>query len=188
MHTENLQTACIVRSIYGDLTVKTTRTHQSGVENVRAVGGRDNDDSCVPLETIHLSEQLIERLFSLIVTTTHTGSTLTTDRIDLVDEHDAGSIFLGLLEKIADAARTNSDEHLHKFGTGDREERNIGLAGYSFGQQSLAGAWRANQQNTFGDLGSDSREAVRVLEKINHLGELQLGAFDAGNIPEGDLG
>ena len=70
----------------------------------------------------------------------------------------------------------------------NRKEWNVGLTGHSFGEQGLTGAWRTNQQNTLGNLRSNGCEAVWILEEIDHLGELQLGAFDTGDISESDLG
>jgi hypothetical protein len=36
------------------------------------------------------------------VAAAETGATVTPDGVDLIDEHDAGSIFLALLEEVAD--------------------------------------------------------------------------------------
>ena len=46
---------------------KRPRTQQRRIENVRAVGRRDDDHAFVALETVHLDEQLVERLLALVV-------------------------------------------------------------------------------------------------------------------------
>ena len=49
---------------------------------MRAVCCSDDDDSAVSFETIHFREQLVQGLFTLVVASTDTCSTLTTDSID----------------------------------------------------------------------------------------------------------
>jgi len=51
------------------------------------------------------------------------------DRVDLVDEDDAGRVLLALLEHVAHAAGADADEHLDEVRAGDGEERHVGLAG-----------------------------------------------------------
>src|SRR5260370_40799334 len=59
-----------------------------------------------------------------------------------------GAAFRACSNKIAHARRANAHEHLDELGAGDREERHARLAGYCARQKRLAGARRANQQNT----------------------------------------
>jgi hypothetical protein len=63
------------------------------------------------------------------VTAAEAGAAMTADRVDLVDEDDAGRVLLGLLEHVAHARGADADEHLDEVRTGDREERHLGLAG-----------------------------------------------------------
>ena len=79
-------------------------------------------------ETVHLDEQLVERLLALVMTTAKTGATLATDGIDLVDEDDGRCGLLCLREQIAHARCADADEHLDKVGAGDAEEGNARLS------------------------------------------------------------
>src|SRR5450830_2001358 len=97
MHFENLLATADIRQADHDLTVEATRTQQRRVEYVRTVSGGNHDDAIVHLETVHLHQQLVESLFTLVVTTAHAGTTVTTDRIDFVDEDDARRVLLRLL-------------------------------------------------------------------------------------------
>ncbi len=117
MHFEDRKPALDVRCIDGHLAIEAARTHQSGIQNIRTVGGRDDDDAAVALETIHFGEQLIEGLLALIVAAADAGTPLTADGIDLIDEDQAGAVFLGFLEQIPDTTGTDTDEHLDEFGT-----------------------------------------------------------------------
>ena len=93
-----------------------------------------------------------------------------------------------MLEQIADAAGTDSDEHLNEFRAGDREKRNASFTGDGFGKQGLTGAGRTHQKHTLGNLGANCREAIRVFEEVNDLRQLELGPFNASDVGEGDLG
>ena len=127
-------------------------------------------------------------MLTLVVTTAEACTPLTANGIDLVDEDDAGSVFLGLLEEVANAAGTNANKHLNELRTRDREEGNTCFTSHSLGEQGLTGARRPHKQNTLGDLGADGREAIGVLEEVDHLGQLKLRPFNAGHIGEGHLG
>ena len=64
------------------------------------------------VETIHLDQQLVERLFAFVVPTTEPGPAVASNGIDLVDEDDCWRVGLGLLEEVANTGRANADEHL----------------------------------------------------------------------------
>jgi len=70
-------------------------------EHVGPVGGGDDDDAVVGLETVHLDEQLVQGLLALVVTAAEAGATMAADGVDLVDEDDARRLLLGLLEHVA---------------------------------------------------------------------------------------
>ena len=103
----------------GDLAVETTGTQQRGVEHVRAVGGGDDDDAFLGVEAVHLDEQLVERLLALVVTTAHAVAAMASDGVDFIDENQAGRVFAALLEHVADAGRTDTDEHFDEVRAGD---------------------------------------------------------------------
>ena len=53
---KNLLSASYVGHVDVDLTVESARTKKSGVENIRAVGRRHDDNALVGFETVHLYE------------------------------------------------------------------------------------------------------------------------------------
>ena len=99
-----------------DLTVKSARTEQCGVEDVGTVGRRDQDDAFVDAEAVHFDEQLVERLLTLVVAAAETCASLSADGVDLVDKDDAGRVLLRLIEQVADTRCTDADEHFYKVG------------------------------------------------------------------------
>ncbi len=138
----------------------------------------------VELEAIHFNEQLVERLLALVIAAAKTGAAMTPDGVDFVDEHDAGRIFLRLLEHVAHARSADADEHLDEIGARDGEERHIGFARNGAGQQRLAGSRRADQQNALGDAAAQPLKFLRIPQELHDLFEFFLGLVDAGYVLE----
>ena len=65
------------------------------------------------------------------------GAALATDRVDLIDEHDARRVLLRLLN-MSRMCSTDADEHLDEVGAGDRKERHLRFAGDRLREQRLA--------------------------------------------------
>ena len=161
--------AFAVGAVDDDLAVEAAGPQQRRVEDVGAVGSGDQDDVVFHLEAVHLDQELVQRLLALVVTATHSGPAMAAYGVDLVHEDDAGRVLFGLLEEVADAAGANADEHLDEVRPGDREEGHAGLAGDGAGEQRLAGAGRAVEQNALGDAGTKQLEFLRVLEEFLDL-------------------
>ena len=188
MHAQDLLAALYVRAVNRDLAVKTAGTQQRRIQNVGAVGRGDQDDRLAFLKTVHLDQQLVERLLALVVTAAQAGSALTSHGIDLVNKDDRRSLRLGLLKKVAHAAGANAHEHLDKVRTRDAKERHARLAGNGLGQQRLTGTRRAHQQNAARNLGAQLAIAVRIAQEVADLLEFLDGLVHAGNVLELDLG
>ena len=104
MDVQNRLAAADVGIVDRDLPVKAAGAEQGGVENVRAVGRRhDNDIAAARAEAVHLDEQLVERLFALVMAAAETRAALSADRVDLVDEDDAGGMAARRLKQVAHA-------------------------------------------------------------------------------------
>ena len=154
------------------------------VEDVRPVGGRDDDHVRVRVEAVHLDEDLVQGLLALVVAAAEAGAALAADRVDLVHEDDARRVALGLVEQVAHAARADADEHLDELRAGDAEERHAGLAGDGPGHQRLAGAGRPDEQHAARDPRAERVELLRVLQELDDFLELGLRLVDAGDVGE----
>ena len=159
----------------------------AGIEHVGTVGRGDEDDAFVRLEAVHLDEQLVQRLLALVVAAAEAGAAMAADRVDLVDEDDAGGVLLALLEQVADARGADADEHLDEVGAADREERDVGFARDGAREQRLAGAGRAHEQHALGNAAAELLELLRFLEELDDLLELFLRFVDAGDVLERHL-
>ena len=169
MHTKNFFTAFDIWVAHGDLTVKPARTQQCRVEHVFTVGRRDDDDALVGLKTVHLNQQLVQCLFTFVITTAHANTTCATNGVNLVDENDAGRVFLGLLEHVAHTGCTDTDKHFNEVRTGNRKERHTCFARNRTRQQCFTRTGRADKQRTFGNLTTKARKFLRVAQEFNDL-------------------
>jgi len=142
--------------------VESPRTQKRGVEHVGTVGGRNKDDPFVRLESVHLDEQLVQRLLAFVVPAAEARAAMTADRVDLVDEDNARRVLLALLEQVAHARGADAYEHLDEIRTAYREERDARFSGDRLGEKGLAGAGRADKPNALGYLSAEAREFTRV--------------------------
>mmetsp|Transcript_7810 Transcript_7810/g.11401 ORF Transcript_7810/g.11401 Transcript_7810/m.11401 type:complete len:204 (-) Transcript_7810:874-1485(-) len=115
--TEDLCTALVVRKVNSDLTVESSWTKQRIIKNVHTIGGSNGNDTWISVETVHLNKNLIDSLFTFVVSSCKTSSTLTSYGINLINEDDAGSVFLRLREDVTNARGTDTNKHLNEFGT-----------------------------------------------------------------------
>ena len=123
-----------IRSSHCYLTIKTSRTQNSRIQNIHAVGGRHNDNALVDAKAIHLHQQLVQCLFPLIVTAAHTGTPASCHCVNLINKYNTGLMLLGIFKQISDTRSAHAHKHLHKVGTRNAKERHSCLAGYCLGQ------------------------------------------------------
>src|SRR5436853_4694958 len=110
---------------------------------------------------------------------------MATDSVNFINEDDTGRILLALLEKITDAACANTDEHLDEIRTGDGEERYVGFAGDRAGEQSLAGAWRSDEQDALRNTAAKLLEFLRILQELDDFLQLFFGFVGPSNVLKG---
>ena len=184
---ENLFAAAHVGLVDEHLAIEAAGTEQRRVEHLGAVGRAHDDDPLARIEPVHLREQLVQRLFTLFVASHRALHADLSERVELVDEHDARRLEFGLGEQIAHARRAHAHEHLDELGTAQAEEGDLRFAGDRFGEQRFTGAWRADQQHALRNVAADVGVLLRVLEKLDDLHQLFLGLVDAGDIAEPHL-
>ena len=142
--------------------VKSSWSEESFIEDVSTVGRGHDDDMCLVIKSIHLREDLVECLLTLIVTTTDTRTSLLTYGIDLVDKYDTRRFFTSFSEEITHTARTDSDEHLDELRTRDREKWHFCLTCNRTSKKGLPGTRRALEEDTTRDLSSEISVFLRI--------------------------
>ena len=165
-----------------DLAIEPAGAQQRGIERLRPVRRREHHDARRRVEAVHLREHLVERLLAFVVRHQRAAAPLA-DRVDLVDEDDRGRGLAGR-EQVADPRRAHPDEHLHEARARQREERNVGLARDGPRQQRLAGSRAGRPSAHRAAPPRPPPRSARVLEEVDDLADLALGAFVAGHVGE----
>src|SRR5690606_26681957 len=147
------------------------------------VGCGEQHQAAAAVEAVELGQQLVEGLLLLVMPAAQrANATGTAEGVQLVDEDDRWCLGAGLLEQVADPCGADTDEHFDELRAGDGEEGYPGLAGHGLGQQGLAGAGWANQQDALGHAPTESAIALGVLEEVDDFLQLLLGLVDTGDI------
>ena len=166
------------------LAVEAPGPEQGRVEDVGAIGGRENYETARGVEAVHFDEELIQGLFALVVAAHGALKARLADGVELVYEHDARGFFARLLEEVAGARGADADEHLDELCAAHTEEGDARLARDRAREEGLAGARGADEEHALGYLAADLRVFPRVLEEIDHFDELFLGLVDARDVVE----
>ena len=178
--------AAFVRSVDKHLAVEAPRPQQGGVQNLRPIGRGHQNDTDIRVEAIELDQQLVQGLFSFIVTAGHADAPGLAQCIQFVDEYDARRFFFGFLEKVSHARGAQADKHFNELGSAQAEKGYAAFSRHGFRQQCFTGAGRTDQQDAAGNLSPDTGVASRLLEEGGHLFKLLPGFVHAGGILEAD--
>ena len=116
-----------------------------------------------------------------------TGAAVAADGVDLVDEDDRGRLVDRLAEQVAHPTGADPDEHLDEVRARQAEERDARFAGHGPGEQRLARARWADEQDALGDAGAQAGEALRVPQVLDHLTQLGDGLIGPGDVRERDV-
>jgi hypothetical protein len=71
------------------MSIKATRAEEGWVKNIGAIGGSHDDNVGIGIEAVHLCQNLIERLLSLIVSTAQASTTVSTYSINFINKYKA---------------------------------------------------------------------------------------------------
>ena len=187
MDFKNLLATANIRQADIDLAVKTAWPQQRLIQHIRTVGGGDNNNALIAFKAVHFHQQLIESLLALVIAAAPATATVTTDRINLVDEYNAGCLLFCLLKHIANTGCTHTDKHFYKVGTGNREKGYFCLAGNGFGQKRLTCPRWTHHQHAFGDTPTKALEFTWITEEFHQFTDIFLGFVDTGYIGKGGV-
>ena len=172
---------------YRDLAVETTRTEQSGIENIGTVGRGDDDDTFLGVEAIHFDEHLVECLLALVIAAAHALTTVTPHSIDLINENQTWCIFLALLKHVAHTAGADTDEHFDEIRSRDREKRHVSFTSNGTSQEGFSGSRSTDHQNAFRNATTEFLELTRITKEFDDFLKLFFCLLDACDVFERDL-
>ena len=99
VHTKDLPSAIHGGLVDVDMPVETTRSHESLVQDIWSVSTCQYNDLLSSVETIHLSQDLVQSSLALVIATTKVLLlTSTADGVDLINEDDARGALAGIGE------------------------------------------------------------------------------------------
>src|SRR6266852_4908968 len=133
MNLENSQTPIPVGTINNHSTIEATGAQQGLIKPIRTVCCGDNHNGLMTIKAIHLYQELVQRLLSLIIGV-NAGTALPSHGINFVDKDDTWRSLLGLIKEVTHTASADADQHLHEFGARHREEWHGSFACYSSSQ------------------------------------------------------
>ena len=130
MDLKDLKSSLHIRSSNDHFSVKPPRAKNGRIQNIHTVRRSHNNNSLIRSKAIHLYQKLVQCLLSLIMASAHTCSAASCHRINLINKYNTGRIVFRILKEISHTGCSNSDKHLHKIGTGNREKRDPGFTSH----------------------------------------------------------
>ena len=184
MHFQDCRTANFRRTVHCHMSVKSARSQQRRIKDVGTIcGGNDNHRFSL-LESVHFAQNLIQRLFSFIMSTTKARPPDAANGVDFVNKKNTGSTFLCRAEHVSNPARPDTHKHLDEFRSVNRKERNPRFASSGSGKQCFSRPWWPHQQHTFGDLCTQTLKFCGCLQKFHNFLQILFGMFHCRNIVE----
>ena len=187
MNLQNLFSSFHIRNSHRHLAIKTSGTQDSRIQDIHAVGSCHNNNAFVDPKAIHLYQQLIQGLFSLIMSTAHTGTSTSCHCINLINKNDTGSVILTILKEVTNPGSAHAHKHFHEIRSGNRKKRNTCFSSHSFSQQCFTGSRRSHQKHTLGNSGSYLSIFLRFLQKIYDFHQIFFFFIKTSHILEGHL-
>ena len=145
-----------------DLAVKAARPAEGRIECVGDVGGPDHNHVLAFRQAVHQGQQLGHHPFFHIA---HDLLALGGDRIQFVQEDDAGRLAGGLVKDLAEVGLGLAVELVDDLGAVHGKKLGLGLMGHGAGDQRLAAARRAVQQDAFRRIDPQPLEDLRIAER-----------------------
>ena len=186
MHSQDCLAATHIGPVNQNMPVESARPQECWIERFWPVRGGHHNHATVAPKAIHLHEQGVERLFSLVVPAHHAGASRLAEGVEFVNKNNARGLRLGLLKHISHAGRPNAHEHLHEIRTGEAKKWHARLAGNRLGEQCFARAWRADQEHAFWNMAAEGLVFLGAPQKLHHFAKLFHGLVDACHIVERD--
>src|SRR5215831_8208275 len=169
MDLQNMQTAVDIGASHHHLTIETAGAQEGGIEDFRAVRRCQNDDALVGVKAIHFRQQLVQGLLALVVVLQGADAARLAHGIQLINKDDTGGFLLRLLEQIPYSRRADPDKHLDKVRAAEAKKRYPGLTRHRPGQERFARAWRADQQDSFGNATTQRNVLLWLPQEIDNL-------------------
>src|ERR1041385_3253063 len=128
MDAQNFLAAAQFRDGDCHMAIEASGPQQRGIQDVGAVRCGDQNYAFLRVKAVHLDQQLIKRLLTLVMSAADAGETMTADGVDFIHEQEARRVLAPLVEEVANATCSDADEHFNELAPGGGEERHAGFA------------------------------------------------------------
>mmetsp|Transcript_15606 Transcript_15606/g.41971 ORF Transcript_15606/g.41971 Transcript_15606/m.41971 type:complete len:472 (-) Transcript_15606:253-1668(-) len=181
---ENLPLRLLIRHRELDLPIDPPRPQQRGIEALDPVRREHDLHVAAAIKPVELIQQLKHRPLDLALAPRRRVVALGPDRVDLVDKDEGRGHFLRYAEELADKLGSLAEVLLDELGADDAEKSGGGAVGDGLGEECLAGARNAVEDDALGGLDADVLVDFRVregeLDGFLDFLDLRLEAADVG--------
>mmetsp|Transcript_39892 Transcript_39892/g.96233 ORF Transcript_39892/g.96233 Transcript_39892/m.96233 type:complete len:284 (-) Transcript_39892:146-997(-) len=165
-----------------DVAIEPPWASEGLVQHLGEVCCRNDNDALCRVEAVHLRQQLVQSHPHVLLVL---GVARGANRVDLVDEYDAGRLALRRVEQVTHPPGAHAHEHLLEFAARRVEKGHTRLASNGLGEQCLSGPGGAHEEYALCHLAAQPREPLGVLEEGHNLHQLLLCLVDADDVLEG---
>src|ERR1041385_3060082 len=187
MNIQNRLTSRHISKVHGDLTIEPSGSRERLVENVRPVSRSDDDHRARLIESIHLDEQLVERLILIGGGGVAATAALASESVNLVDKDDAGRKLPALREQVSHTSSAQPSELLLKTRTRGGQKCDAGFLRRGSRQQRLAGSRRTVEQGAARNTATETTDPLRIAQKLNRLRKLRTRFVNPSHILKTDI-
>mmetsp|Transcript_24491 Transcript_24491/g.55936 ORF Transcript_24491/g.55936 Transcript_24491/m.55936 type:complete len:382 (+) Transcript_24491:428-1573(+) len=150
--------------------VQTSWPHDTGIQNVRPVGGPDDEEGLAPSDAVDLGEDLVDDSIGGVGGGGSPTPPRPGDGVHLVEEEDTGAGRARLVEEVADVGLGTSEPHVQQFWSFDGDEIGATFVGDGLGHEGLSASGRSVEEHTPGGLHSKFLKESAVFDGIpDHL-------------------
>merc|ERR1719319_1420581 len=149
-----------------DELVETPWTKNGGFDDVRPVGGSDDEHVLLASHPVHLSEDLIDDSVPGATSVSAGPSTRLGNAVQLIEEENAGSCGSCFVEDFPYVGLGLSEPHGEKFGALDGDEVGLAFVSDGLGQQSLTAARGSVEQHSLAWHHSELEELLWMLHGV----------------------
>mmetsp|Transcript_24647 Transcript_24647/g.39055 ORF Transcript_24647/g.39055 Transcript_24647/m.39055 type:complete len:588 (+) Transcript_24647:303-2066(+) len=172
-----------------DQLVQPAGAHERRVDDVRPVGGPDDEHVLLGAHAVHLGQQLVHHAVTGPAAVARAAAALLRDRVQLVEEEHAGRGRARLGEHVAHVALGLAEPHGQQLGALHGDEVRLALVGHRLGHQGLAAAGRPVEEHALRGAHAELLKLVRVLHRVLHqLLQLALHVHQAANVVPAHVG
>ena len=180
---EYVDARLLVRQRDVDELIEATGAQHGRVDDVRPVGGADDEHVLLGAHAVHFGEHLVDDAIGGAAAVAAAAAARLGYGVELVEEEHTRRRLARLVEHVAHVRLRLAEPHGEQLGALDRDEVGLALVGDGLGEQRLAAAGRAVEEDAARRRHAELEELLRMLDRIlDELLELALDVLEAADV------